>query len=482
MIPSGEPEPTLRLETLEKDVLLCLFDRMPGSPYWSKSEQVTIQQPPQQQCFRLGTPGGVTATDVEIEFRRIFTTIDALPLDPNLPDAVPDRYGPLEPTVNWVKDVGPLDNSFDSSGAPKRTPITDPPLPQRVFDWDARTIVFPAFANACNAMLTAKMTFQVDDGKGGKVPKKYFNDDTATSAVSGTMLTSFISKMKIQLPEAPAGAKQVPPDTLSNPRLIRLPKDEDEDPMTWKIVPHDSPATPSKPSGTQPPAEASLSPAAPAAQPRPPAFFDPGLNPPIPPQEQTNIPASNPGKTLPNQIGPQFSCRVFPLGQKPPQGRDVPQVPMSPQNSEKDIPIDLVVGLTAVAGAGLAQDTLHNLQLYSVIVDIPMGTTANHLIAGYTGSGGKMLSNLRFNVHVSPLSDRLRFTLIPRATTKLVPLRNIPELSFIIWQVRPNGVIDAGLKRGEVRISVQENYRRMDSGRYFTNFSVNRAMLSKVLA
>lgn len=155
---------------------------------------------------------------------------------------------------------------------------------------------------------------------------------------------------------------------------------------------------------------------------------------------------------------------------------------MYPPGAKQDIPIDLVVALTPVSGAGLSQDTLHNLQLFSVTVEIPVGVTANHFTLKYTGPGGKMLSNPRFNVHVSPMRDRVQFTLVPRATGRLVPLRNIPDLSFAIWQIRANGVIDKNLKRGEVSINVQENYRRMDSGKYFSNQAVNRAILSKVMA
>jgi hypothetical protein len=91
-----------------KDVLLCLFDRFPGSQHWSEKTQITLSQPPHQQCFRLGTPGGVTATDVEVEFKRVFTTDEALPLDPLHPTETPDRYAPVKPIVNWMKDeTGP---------------------------------------------------------------------------------------------------------------------------------------------------------------------------------------------------------------------------------------------------------------------------------------------------------------------------------------------------------------------------------------
>lgn len=408
----------------------------------------------------------------------MFTTDDSFPLpDPTKPDQPADRYAPLEPTVNWTKDGKVFDN------AEVRQPIdlSELPLAPRVFDWDTRTVVFPHFAAACNTMLTKKMTFDVDDGHGGKVSKEFFDDVTPTSAVTGTMLTSFISKMKIMVPEAAASDQQEPPDNIATPRQIRMPGDASDDPTTWQPVPHDPPAPQPAP-GPSPPSESSLSRPAPASRPiGMPNFFDKNLFPTIPDAEKTNIPTSNPAKTL-GTPRPQFACKVFPLGQQPPQGKDVAQVLMYPPGSKQDIPIDLVVALTPVSGAGLSQDTLHNLQLFSVTVEIPVGVTANHFTLKYTGPGGKMLSNPRFNVHVSPMRDRVQFTLVPRATGRLVPLRNIPDLSFAIWQIRANGVIDKNLKRGEVSINVQENYRRMDSGKYFSNQAVNRAILSKVMA
>lgn len=46
--PSDTRNETLRLETIAADVLLCLFDRLPGSPEFSA---ITLQQPPHQQRF-----------------------------------------------------------------------------------------------------------------------------------------------------------------------------------------------------------------------------------------------------------------------------------------------------------------------------------------------------------------------------------------------------------------------------------------------
>lgn len=484
---TGEPEPTLRLETLENDVLLCLFDRNPGSKYWSQPTQITISQPPHQQCFRLGGPGGVTTDDVEIEFRRLFTTTDDLPLvpvDANHPDGKQDRYTPIEPIINWTKANGIL-GLYDDPNNPKH-PITDISLPENIFDWNTRTIAFPAFPKACNTVLTKKMIFKLNG-----VDKEYFDDNSdadgqlATAAVTGTILTSYLSQMKIEVPKPPpTSAAPAPDDFIDKPRQIRLPPDSSDDPNAWKPVPVDPPAT--QPTPGLPPLNPSPSLSPPAPSPRPSgisSMWNPDLNPDISSSEQTNIPSNNPGKTtFQDLIGAQFQLRVFPLGQKPPTGKLPAQTIMHPPGSDNDIPIDLIVALTPVNTPTTKQDTLHNLQLFSVTVDLPVGMTASSMTAQYTGSGGKMLSNLRFNVHVTPMKEKVRFTLIPRATSRLVPLRNIPDMNFVIWQVRMNGMVDQKKGLGEVVVSVRENYRRMDSGTYFVHWTKSSAILNKVLA
>lgn len=378
-----------------------------------------------------------------------------------------DLSDPVEPIITWTMGQGPSAMSQPSGQSVDFLKN----LPKDIFDWDSRTIIPSSFANACNIMLNNGMQLS---------GKSYFQDDTPTSAVTGFQLTSYISKMKIMVPAATAdSSSKIPPDTVDNPRRIRVPTDYTGPPV---FVP-DTPTPIPTPAPTPSPSD-SQSLSSPAPAPRPigiPTFFNPDLNPPIPDSEKTHIPANNPGKVLPNLIGPQFVCKVFPLGQTPPQGRDLVQIPQYPPSSDKHIPMDLVVALTPISGAGVSQDTLHNLQLYSVTIDIPLGTGANHLTARYTGSGGKMLSNLRFNVHVSPLADKVRFTLIPRATSKLVPLRKIPDLSFVVWQVLGNGIVN-GPGNGMVRIDVQENYRRMDDGKYFVCFAKNGSLVKKVVA
>ncbi len=90
-----------------------------------------------------------------------------------------------------------------------------------------------------------------------------------------------------------------------------------------------------------------------------------------------------------------------------------------------------------------------------------------------------MLRNARFNAHCSfdaktASQEYLVFTLIPRATGRLVPLRNTPEVSFVVNQARLNGV------KGLANVLVQENYRRQDGGDYFVHYATGGVVLEKV--
>jgi hypothetical protein len=98
-----------------------------------------------------------------------------------------------------------------------------------------------------------------------------------------------------------------------------------------------------------------------------------------------------------------------------------------------------------------------------------------------------MLSNPRFNVHVTLMQkgsqNIARFTLVPIAVARLVPLRGIKELKFVIWKVIPNSVPSGNVvgTKGAVKIVVTENYRRMDWGVPYDNIEVGNYYVTKVL-
>ena len=508
----GKREPTLRYEAIEADTLICLFDRMPGSRHWEHDFQITLSQPPHQQCFRLGTGGGLTTEELEFEFRPVYTTPEE-PLSKDNDDSV---YGPLR-TVRWFRDAGkvPVEDKEkaaedkekvvedeekavedkeeavedteeaaedkEEAAEDKETtevPVTDVSLPQTIFDWSSRMIVFPGLANAGQAILLKDMD---RERKPPAQPptKRFYDEEAPTSAAVGMLLNSFVSKMKIVLPETTeTNPSRLPPDYTETPRQIRLPPDENDGPDDWEVVTpvdSDNDADEGPPPAPGPPAH--------QAPPQPPpgrglglpGNFRPGENPAIPAGEVTHIADPN-ARNLPPLLGAQFKAAFFALGSGPPP----PTIPIKiPLSVSRDRPFDLIVALTAVA----KRDTLHNLQLFSVVIDIPVGTQSTDLlVAGDAAAGfgrGRMLANLRFNVH-SAMATRpggqqvLSITLVPRATAKLVPLRNVLDASFVLWRVRLNPI------KGLGQVQIQENYRKQDGSTYSAHWAKNLVAVERV--
>jgi hypothetical protein len=485
--------PVLRLDTIEKDVLFCLFDRMPGSAHWDEKVQITISQPPHQQCFRLGGDGAVTPTTVEVSFRELLTKEPST--DPKNLTPPPNLHEPVAIIV-WTKggkpDLPPLEPLHPSASAEEKAEyqvkltahnnaeqqLKTIGLPDNIFDWDSRCIAFPAFGAACNKIL--------NNFPDPNPATKYFDDDVPTSAVTGTMLTSFISQMKINIPEQKASdpPSTKPQDTVSIARKIRIPDDARKDTSTWKKV-HPDPKKPDVPN-TNPipdPSNTHMStPSYPKYQSTPKAYINKVSHPAIPDSEKT----TNAG-FLRDDIGPQFVIAGYALRQRPITAGPATITVYSDPNDPRNIPFDLVITLKPPPAphAWEGVPTTFKLQLYTVEIDIPIGDKPTDLCHSYDGPGGKMLSNPRFNVLVTLLEAerKVRFTLVPRSTGRLVPLRNVPDMSFVIWQVRPSAVVNPLPVKTEVKIAVTENYRREDRTHGpFDPTGAGKVVLRKVLA
>lgn len=268
----------LRYEAIAPDTLLCLFDRMPGQDHWERLA-ITLSQPPHQQCFRIGTDAGLTATDLEVGLPAVYTDLHDR-------KTIPDRYAPLR-TVTWFKDrSGPKENDGGTDVDTNSTGIT---VPRGIFDWESRMITPNAFAAASQKILSNGMQ---DPPAGQPGSTEYYTETTATSAMVGNVLTSYLSKMKIELPTSTSPDQ--PPDYTQAPRQIRvaapatdpnilpsLPPDEDDDPGNDPL-----PTPPTKPTSSNSPPIYRL--------PGPPSGFDPNNAQPAIPPSQCVIPALPP--------------------------------------------------------------------------------------------------------------------------------------------------------------------------------------------
>jgi hypothetical protein len=179
-------------------------------------------------------------------------------------------------------------------------------------------------------------------------------------------------------------------------------------------------------------------------------------------------PALSPQEATIYPFNPQFAVIIFPLTTVPPGSSPSPPptsavppitLPIPVAKSADDHPIDLVVKITKKIGF----DKKHKLQLFSIRVRFPVGSTDTDLLSADAVSSARMLHNARFNVHTSRIAltvpktgavqDYLEFAVIPRAAGKLAPLDKIKDLSFVVGQVVVSRLVGSGT------VDVLENWR-----------------------
>ncbi|USW53091.1 hypothetical protein Slin15195_G064100 [Septoria linicola] len=441
----GNRMETVRLDCLEKDTLLCLFDRTPGQAHWnndhgdgSKRTNITICQPPHQQCFRLGS--STNPEYVQMQYRTVYTK-----------NPVNDVAGEIYDSlciIKWKQNGGPMlqkDNTEETA-----TFVSQ----KQIFDNKTNMLVFPAFAQSCIDVLQSQMKRKNKAGE----PTDYFVDNTPSSAVTAVILNSFVSVMNIKLPEAPSSSSadttSRPPDTTVSPRLIRVAQDADADRAKWKLVPAEDPPVDTRPKPKPPPNPSKIvappPPSPPIKRPiRPPSDWEKG-NFKFPESERTSLPANS--LPLRSPIPTQWISDAFVLGitSNPTPGTTNPVPIYAPSHKQFGIPMDLIVRIIPTR---TGQDTEHKLQMFSIEVEFELGGNANQLMRKYDGPGGSMLNNQKWNVHTSQAikPERVLFTLIPRSTTRLSPLRVNEDLTFAIWGFKPNDT--PGVVKAKVTVS-----------------------------
>jgi hypothetical protein len=424
--PNEQRVQILRNEIVDKDVLLCLIDRLPGAADLST---ITISQPPHQQRFAIGTEFGPDSQDnintIEFSFKAVYTTKVT---DPEYSDPVDRRQ--------WKEGIGEI------QPPPPETPL-NPPNPKWIFDWDTNTMIVPEFAKACNNVLNQRLATNND-----------FVDPIPSSALVGIQLNDPAQKMVITCPLDPAGKVPLEKD---NPYTISL---------------QSYPTTTSESTGSNPIPTASRSAVS----------------------TTTKISPTNLRVTLQSSTGPKTSAPLdvprrsiqpTTTQSEPRVSRSLrlvadsavhtaavatskngflsaafvagvvgdPTMPIYPSGSAHDLPVDIVFALT--------RSTLQDptLLIWKIDVVIPQGTEKEHLFDAYTGTGAKMLSNQRFNVHrQGTTAGKYYCSLIPRSTTQLVKLVDNPDCSFILNQVSLNK------KPGTVFVEVYEYYKAHGPG------------------
>ncbi|EME79239.1 uncharacterized protein MYCFIDRAFT_208732, partial [Pseudocercospora fijiensis CIRAD86] len=174
------------------------------------------------------------------------------------------------------------------------------------------------------------MQFNNKDG----VMTKYFEDDTASSAVTAEILGSFVSIMNIRAPKAGTSASSdsndQPPDATTTSRQIRVPADIDSDKTKWQIIPPNDPDTHTTPKEKTPDRRnETTAPPLPSASgqrtPRYPKGFSPDAS-KFPNDQKTT------GQTpLPLKISSQWITDAFILGTTPiPKSKTVNSIPIFP--------------------------------------------------------------------------------------------------------------------------------------------------------
>jgi hypothetical protein len=382
--------PILRQVNLSTDVMLVLFDRMPSSPDFAT---LTFTQPPHQQCFSASVD--VNPNSFKTSYKKIYTTTDQ--------PSGGKRKEPLGECI-WTKGGTLPTDHFP------------------VFDWDTRLLIFPNFAQ------------DVLDFLNKNSAPGAFADDTATSALMGIQLNDPMYQMEIDLPTSlSADLKAVSTTSSSGPLPRPKPIVSQLAQRTLVLSQLHTPRLPPK----------RISPGMrshklPSFQ-----YVTRTTRKMLPPPHHKTLraPTFHPVITAIGGPPPQFTLSCYPVASA---SSSIP--------TQAGYGIDLVF---AVNNTG----SLSNLQLQEIFLEIPLGVTDPHsdnppLTVNYTGSGGVMLSNLRWNVRVQLGDKALYVRLLPRSTKGSIPVGQNLEMGFILNQVDVNPYNNPT----QVAVDVQERY------------------------
>ena len=414
--------PLLRHEIVVDGVMLGLFDQVPGS---STLAGLEFTQPPHQQ--RFAAADGVDVTEIDISIRRQYT------VGSDIRDKDTERHKPLDPV---------------KLNLPKMR--TDP---NQLFIWgsdqgltNVRMLRLPRFPELQLKSLLDNMGEYTDPTNQQKT--KYFDDETANSALFGMQLTDPTYRLVVNFSAAQTAValtslvqqnssgsedirtlKMIEPSTVQKPHDPEPGEDSESDGSTL-IADDDALAEKvsfDRPANHKPPAIATIVNLAPnVAQ----------LPDPLPLAALEDSPADSTAPDDPAHL-PKFHCKAY-----NPNEQGYVNV-----NSGDKIPQDIIFSVQIT-------DTRNSpYQLEEFEIRAQLGEVdpkiRNCLMSEYKGIGATMLRNLRFNVLAMPLTvDRITYLslrLLPRAERGYIEVTKIgqntangQELSFILGMATPN--------------------------------------------
>lgn len=403
--------PLLRHEIVTDGVMLGLLDRIPGS---SEFNGLVFTQPPHQQRFAVAR--GLEADSMKVDIRRQYT------VDQSIRKKDPNRRLAL-----------------DISDLP-----TKPSDPDNLFIWgstpgliDLHILRLPHFAELQLQELEDNMGSYND----GTTQIKYFNDDTATSALFALQLNDPIYNLTICLtsPEATRALASLAPPTHSQakahaPRTLKRlthsrvkrftathdsPSDDGHEDSPRKELDHDAlaaRATFDRHESYQPAPHVLQASLAPHVRAIPTKTTPPAPAPSLRARQLPHDPAS----------APKYDCSIYSAG-------------ASNVETGDHLPQDLIFSVLVSNNT----DSAYKLEELDIRIRLgPVDPNKNMLMETYDGPGPSMLSNLRFNVLASfPTLDGVSYLLLrllPRSSKKWIGITMVNEMGFLLCLAKVN--------------------------------------------
>ena len=421
--PSNDPlqaimAPILRQENIAEEVMLVLFDRIPGDGLLTT---LTLSQPPHQQCFvaadNIGPQdpsNGGDPTKINFEF----------------------AYKPVYSTAEQPK------KGSRNKGSPRPTLTPDLIITRNVtrtpniFDWDSRCLIFPNWAQ--------HLYDTVKDRMHGK-----FVDDKPSAALIGIQQNDPMYQIEIDFPLHTSLLHQES-EPKKSPQTLKMTQTRDRFQTAKRL--------------TEIQRQRTLRLAASKYQRPPPAptsssysysslyHSQIAASPKSPPAPEAKLASKLPS---PHARPTVLNVRTSTVNTLPPLSTLSPQLKLSchaaghpftdPIPTLTGYPIDLIFSVQFV---GNAPDLdARGYKFVEIRFVIPVGPVGNvdathpaNLVSFYDGVNGRMLSNLRWNplVVAGATPDVLLVSLLPRSVSGVEGLRRNREMSFVLNGVDVN--------------------------------------------